>query len=661
MTWDFRNQVLALGTVCALGGCGGGGGSAGPPPAPTVMLAKSAPEVATNGSVTLTWTSTNAASCTASGSWTGTLAPSGSRSIVVTQMSTYSISCTGGGGSATASAIVTVSPMLLAVTVRYQAPGPPVVNAAGTYYVPDWANPIAAPVPFVYVEIDDPTGKAVQSAYADASGVVHFSGLDPRVTYTPQVRSQINNPALGVDFVVLNNTAPIDTSQGTFRARYPVYSASFPAYTPTNLVNQVLTLTAPDGWSASSAKLVDASRVAGPYELLAFASFEAQTVSAANGGLGWNPLTILWSVKNKGGLAAPPDNYDQGIVTVGSGAFYTGGHNAIDASGADTGAPVAEDYIYLSGDQTFEAQDIYPTLMTHEMGHFAQTLFSTRQSPGGSHTYDDYEDPTQAWIEGNASGISALVMNTPTQNRLVYLSGEIIVGIFDISNNTISGNPQNWPIGWYQETTTTALMWAVYDPKGAMRLSAAATLAPMFSASWAQGPWLNTVWAYSYLLKQSNPTKATAIDAWNGAHHIVSLNNDVWGSGEVDPGDRTPLDSLPPYTTVAIGQTLQVCSAGALLEFNKEGNSRFLFLHGDGASHTLTVHGPSGTVPIVGRNVSLVTPGSTTFTLSGVVPAQGLVVPVGDCGVVVGEFSSQTAACSDPAPPAEQCWTVTWQ
>ena len=189
------------------------------------------------------------------------------------------------------------------------------------------------------------------------------------------------------------------------------------------------------------------------------------TVSAAAGGAALRPLTILWSVSNKGGLAAPPDNYDQGTVT-GSGGFYASAHGSIDTSGTDSGSNVAEDYIFLSGDQTSEAMDIYPSVMTHEMGHFAQTLFSTAQSPGGDHSYNDYQDPTLAWIEGSASGIAALVMNTPTQDRLAYVSGEIVVGIYDISNNTISGNPQSWPIGWYQESTITAMMWAVLRSTG---------------------------------------------------------------------------------------------------------------------------------------------------------------------------------------------------
>jgi hypothetical protein len=662
MTWDFRTRALAWFLVATLGGCGGGSGSgssstAGPPPIAT--LASSVATVPTNGSVTLTWSSTNATSCTASGAWTGGVVTSGTKILVVSQTSTYTLSCSGAGGSASASTVVTATPMVLAVTVQYQRPGAPVVNTAGTYYVPDWAHPIVAPVPYIYVEVDDPTGQPVQTTYANAQGVASFTGLDPRVQYTPQIRSQIKNPSLGVDFEVLNNTAPIDPTKGTFRGRYASYSTSFSAYTPTNVVQQAVTVTAPDGWDASMGKLVDADRIAAPYELLAFASFEAVTVSAAAGGGSWRPLTILWSVANKGGLAAPPNNYDQGTVT-GSGGFYASGHGSIGSGGTDSGTTLSEDYIFLSGDQTTEAMDIYPAVMTHEMGHFAQSLFSTEQSPGGDHSYQDYEDFTLAWIEGSASGISALVMNTPTQDRLDYVSGEIIVGIYDISDNTLSGNPQSWPVGWYQETTTTAMMWAAYDPKGTMRLSAAATLAPMFSSAWQQGPYLNSIWAYDYLLKQANASIAAAVDTWSAAHNIVSAGNDVWGSTENHVGDTTAQESLPPYTTINIGQTVQVCSAGTPLDYNKESNSRYLFLQGDGGAHTLSAQGPAGTVPLLSGN--MFTAGSTSTTQSGTVPIGGVVTVIGDCSVSYSEFSSDTAACSEPAaPPPEQCWSVTWQ
>lgn len=79
--------------------------------APTVSLTSSASSVSSGGTVTLTWSSTGATSCTASGGWTGTLpSVSGSQqSSAISAATTYTVTCTGQGGSATASTQVTVN------------------------------------------------------------------------------------------------------------------------------------------------------------------------------------------------------------------------------------------------------------------------------------------------------------------------------------------------------------------------------------------------------------------------------------------------------------------------------------------------------------------------------------------------------------------------
>jgi hypothetical protein len=81
--------------------------SGGDPP-PTVSLSASPTSVAAGGSSTLTWSSTNATSCTASGGWSGDKATSGSQSVSPAATTTYTLGCTGPGGSAQASATVTV-------------------------------------------------------------------------------------------------------------------------------------------------------------------------------------------------------------------------------------------------------------------------------------------------------------------------------------------------------------------------------------------------------------------------------------------------------------------------------------------------------------------------------------------------------------------------
>lgn len=103
-------------------GCTGAGGttnrsvtvtvSAAPPPpaAPTVSLSANPTSVAPGSASTLTWSSTNATSCTASDGWSGSKATSGSESTgALSTSATYSLSCTSAGGSASASAAVTVT------------------------------------------------------------------------------------------------------------------------------------------------------------------------------------------------------------------------------------------------------------------------------------------------------------------------------------------------------------------------------------------------------------------------------------------------------------------------------------------------------------------------------------------------------------------------
>jgi hypothetical protein len=80
-------------------------------PSPTISLSASLNNVVTNGSTTLSWSSTDATGCSASGDWTGAKATSGSQTIsTLTSNSNFSLTCSGAGGSASDSVSVTVSP-----------------------------------------------------------------------------------------------------------------------------------------------------------------------------------------------------------------------------------------------------------------------------------------------------------------------------------------------------------------------------------------------------------------------------------------------------------------------------------------------------------------------------------------------------------------------
>jgi hypothetical protein len=71
------------------------------------VLTLGSPSVPMGGSTTLSWVSVNATSCTASGSWSGALAASGSQMVTITTSgtNTYSLSCTNNGGPAATSSV----------------------------------------------------------------------------------------------------------------------------------------------------------------------------------------------------------------------------------------------------------------------------------------------------------------------------------------------------------------------------------------------------------------------------------------------------------------------------------------------------------------------------------------------------------------------------
>ena len=91
-------------------------------PAPTVQLTANPSSLTSGSSSTLTWSSTNVSSCTASGAWSGTKATSGSQSTgVLTANTTFTLTCTGTAGSASQSAVVTISGAPAMPTVQLAA------------------------------------------------------------------------------------------------------------------------------------------------------------------------------------------------------------------------------------------------------------------------------------------------------------------------------------------------------------------------------------------------------------------------------------------------------------------------------------------------------------------------------------------------------------
>jgi len=80
---------------------------------PSVTLSAASTLVAVGQADTLSWSASNATSCTATGGWAGSVGTSGTQAVTVTNngSNTYTLTCTGQGGSAAQSVVVTGAPL----------------------------------------------------------------------------------------------------------------------------------------------------------------------------------------------------------------------------------------------------------------------------------------------------------------------------------------------------------------------------------------------------------------------------------------------------------------------------------------------------------------------------------------------------------------------
>ena len=109
----FRHFYIYLSLLFVIASCcgGGGGGSTSEPPVPgaSITLSISDDQIYLGNSVTLTWTTSNASSCSASGSWAGSRALSGSETVTPDSegQKTYTLTCSNSAGTSTSRSVTT--------------------------------------------------------------------------------------------------------------------------------------------------------------------------------------------------------------------------------------------------------------------------------------------------------------------------------------------------------------------------------------------------------------------------------------------------------------------------------------------------------------------------------------------------------------------------
>ena len=108
----YRHLYIYFSLLFVIASCGGGGGGSTPePPVPgaSITLSISDDQIYLGNTVTLTWSTSNASSCTASGSWSGSKALSGSETITPDSegQKSYTLTCSNSAGTSTSRTVST--------------------------------------------------------------------------------------------------------------------------------------------------------------------------------------------------------------------------------------------------------------------------------------------------------------------------------------------------------------------------------------------------------------------------------------------------------------------------------------------------------------------------------------------------------------------------
>ena len=111
VTGEVYVNAIEVRQLAAAGGTVSTSAAVAVAPTPKLSLIASPTTVAAGNASTLQWSTANAASCTASGGWTGAKATSGSQSSgPIASTTTFTLTCTGPGGTIARKATVTVAP-----------------------------------------------------------------------------------------------------------------------------------------------------------------------------------------------------------------------------------------------------------------------------------------------------------------------------------------------------------------------------------------------------------------------------------------------------------------------------------------------------------------------------------------------------------------------
>jgi hypothetical protein len=263
--------------------------------APTVTLTANPTSVPGGGTATLTWSTTNAVSCTATGGWSGSKATSGSAATTALTASTsYTLTCDGSSGTTPAAATATVT-----VSSSTSPPAPTVTLKASPTSVPSGGT---ATLTWSTTNAVSCTATGGWSGSKATSGSAATTALTASTSYTLTCDGASGTtPAAATATVTMTSSTSPPAPTVTLKAS-PAGVLSGSASTLTWSTTNAVSCTATGGWSGSKA-------TSGSVATAALTATTSYTLNCA-GAAGTTPAaaTATVSITNAGAFTVTPRN-----------------------------------------------------------------------------------------------------------------------------------------------------------------------------------------------------------------------------------------------------------------------------------------------------------------------------------------------------------------
>ncbi len=599
---------------------------------PPVVSVQAQPRSLTAGSrSTLTWTATDATSCTASGGWSGSRPTSGTEvSGPINTRTTFDLSCTGPGGTGAGGVFVDVTgannvpvadagadqATLSGATVRLsgarssdaggfiaayawtQTGGPSVSlgganSATASFVAPNVATDTT--LTFRLIVTDDAGAASAPDTVAvlvrpAPQGTVPLAGLVTfaRIPSTQQglaYTQMRQDPARGITIIALNAGSLTEIARGQTGASGE-YTLAVPPSTSLVIraIAEMVRSAAAPTWRF---EVKDASAAAATYTYSSAAANSGGSGAVLDVAIpsGWDPATRVVNGPRDAAPFAVLDTVYQATQFLLSTAptlnfapltiDWSPANTAVDGTHYSNG--VNGPRITLAGEAHIDTDEYDPDIIAHEFGHYVEDTFSRSDSIGGPHSVGDRLDPRVAFGEGYGYAFAAMV----TGDSIItdsFGQFQALAGVFDVDRDESVR-------GWYSESSVWAILWDLFD---STRDTAGDDMALGFAPLWQvlTGPQRSTeavtsIFPFITALKLLRPADAPAIDVLVAGQQIQSSTINDFGSTETNSAGSP--DVLPIFTPITVdGGTVLVRSIGGGLPAfgspNKLSNHRFLRL-----------------------------------------------------------------------------------